>query len=181
MLEVRLRRYNVNACQRSSAWFCIYRGIHTAVLLEEGDSSIRDTSTHWGRDKIDEFFETAFWNAFSWMRMFEFRLTFHWSVFLRAELTRVQHWLRWWLGADQLISHYLNHWCLLYWRIYASRALNELRCIRYFVGRDNLVPQLKVATGVHPWCSLVSPWSPKINNIQRKCEVKLPILCIQRT
>ena len=58
--------------------------------------------------------------------MHEFRLRFHWSLFLRFELTIFQHWFRWWLGAVQATSHYLNQWWLVYWRIYASLSLNEL-------------------------------------------------------
>ena len=41
--------------------------------------------THWGRDKMDAISQTTFSNAFSWMKMHEFRLQFHWSVFLRFE------------------------------------------------------------------------------------------------
>ena len=65
-------------------------------------------------------------NAFSWMKMLEFRLRFHWSLFLRVQLTIIQHWFRQWLGAGQATSHYLNQWLLVYWRIYASLGLNEL-------------------------------------------------------
>ena len=50
--------------------------------------------THWGRDEIDAILQTTFSNAFSWMKMFEFRLNFHWSLFLRAQLTIFQHWFR---------------------------------------------------------------------------------------
>ena len=32
-----------------------------------------------------------------------------------------------WLGAVQAPSHYLNQWWLVYWRIYASLGLNELK------------------------------------------------------
>ena len=32
--------------------------------------------------------------AFSWMKMLEFRLNFHWSLFLRVQLTIFQHWFR---------------------------------------------------------------------------------------
>ena len=39
-------------------------------------------------------------NTFSWMRMLEFRLKFHWSLFLMVQLTIFHHWFRWWLGAD---------------------------------------------------------------------------------
>ena len=72
-------------------------------------------------------FQTTFWNGFSWMKIYEFRLKFHWSLFLRAQLTIYQNWFRKWLGADQATSHYLNQWWLIYWHIYASLGLNELR------------------------------------------------------
>ena len=82
--------------------------------------------THWGRDKMDAISQTTFWSAFSWMKMFEFRLKFHWSLFLRVQLTIFQHWFRKWLGANQATSHYLDQWWLDYRRIYASLGLNEL-------------------------------------------------------
>ena len=50
--------------------------------------------THWGRDKMDAISQTTFWSAFSWMKMFEFRFKFHWSLFLRVQLTIFQHWFR---------------------------------------------------------------------------------------
>ena len=83
--------------------------------------------THWGRDKMAAIFQTTFLHAFSWMKMYKFRLRFHWSLFPRVKLTIFQHWFRLWLGADQATSHFLNQWWLVYWRIYASLGLNELR------------------------------------------------------
>ena len=68
----------------------------------------------------------AFWNAFSWMKMYEFRLRFPWSLFLRLELTIFQYWFRQWLGTDQVPSHNLNQWWLVYRCIYVSLSLNEL-------------------------------------------------------
>ena len=50
--------------------------------------------THWGRDQIDAISQTTFSNAFSRMKMNEFRLRFHWSLFLRFGLTIFQHWFR---------------------------------------------------------------------------------------
>ena len=47
-------------------------------------------------------------------------------MFPRVQLTIFQHWSRWWLGADQATSHYLNQWWLGYWRICASLGLSEL-------------------------------------------------------
>ena len=50
--------------------------------------------THWGRDKMATVSQTTLSNAFSWMKMLEFRLRFHWSLFLRVQLTIIQHWFR---------------------------------------------------------------------------------------
>ena len=87
--------------------------------------------THWGRGKMAAISQTTSSNAFSWMKVYEFRLRFHWSLFLRVQLTIFQHWFRWWLGACQATSHYLNQWWLDYWCIYASLGLNELWDIIY--------------------------------------------------
>ena len=43
--------------------------------------------THCGRDKMDAISQTTFSNAFSWMKIFEFLFKFHWSLFLRVQLT----------------------------------------------------------------------------------------------
>ena len=44
--------------------------------------------------QMDAISQTTFSSAFSWMKMFEFRLKFHWSLFLRVQLTIFQHWFR---------------------------------------------------------------------------------------
>ena len=72
--------------------------------------------TYWG-DKMAAIFQTTFSNGFSWMKIYEFWLTFHWSLFLWVQLTIFQHW--------SVPSHYLNQWWLDYRRIYASLGLNE--------------------------------------------------------
>ena len=41
--------------------------------------------THWGRNKMAAIFQTTFSNAFSWMKMFRFRLL--WRLFQRVQLT----------------------------------------------------------------------------------------------
>ena len=51
-----------------------------------------DELTHWGRYKMDAILQTTFLNAISWMKMFVFRLKFHWSLFLKVQLTRFQWW-----------------------------------------------------------------------------------------
>ena len=50
--------------------------------------------TNWGRDKMAAIFQTTLSNAFSWMNVLEFRLKFHWSLFLRIQLTIFPHWFR---------------------------------------------------------------------------------------
>ena len=47
--------------------------------------------THWGWDKMDTISQTTFSNAFSWMKMYEFGLKFHWSLFLGVQLTISHH------------------------------------------------------------------------------------------
>ena len=54
----------------------------------------QSTLTHWGRDKMAAIFQTTFSNGFSWMKMFEFRFKFHWSLFLRVQSIIFQHWFR---------------------------------------------------------------------------------------
>ena len=54
--------------------------------------------THWDTYKMAGIFNT-FSNAFSVMKMFEFLIQFHLSSFLKVQLTIIQHWFRWWLGA----------------------------------------------------------------------------------
>ena len=85
-----------------------------------------DFSLNWGRDKMAAVSQTMFSNAFPSKKMYEFRLKLHWSSFLMFQLTIFQHWFRYWLGAVQATSHYMNQWWLFYWRIYASLGLNEL-------------------------------------------------------
>ena len=68
------------------------------------------TLTPWGRDKIATISQTIFSNAFSWMKIYEFCFIFHWTLFLMLKSTIFQHWFRYWLGADQATSHYLNQW-----------------------------------------------------------------------
>ena len=53
-------------------------------------------------------FQTTFSNAFSWMKMYRFRLRFHWSLFPRGQLTVFRHWFRECLVAGQATTHYLN-------------------------------------------------------------------------
>ena len=109
--------------------------------------------------------------------MCEFRLGFHWSLFLRVQLTIFHHWFRQWLGAGQATNHCLNQWWLVYWRIYASYwriyasfGLNELMqdCSNFSA---LLMELLKSCTKPSTMCSCyrscwwcwyaVSVWDPR--------------------
>ena len=54
---------------------------------EMSANHVPEDLTHWGRDKIAAIFQTTFSNAFSWMKMFKFRLRFHWSLCPRVQST----------------------------------------------------------------------------------------------
>ena len=66
--------------------------------------------THLPLNKVAAISQMALSNTFSWMKMLEFRLKFHWNLVLRVQLTIIEHWFTWWLGAVRATSHYLNQW-----------------------------------------------------------------------
>ena len=91
-------------------------------------------------DKMSAISQTTFSNVFSWMKRFVFWFEFHWKSFLGVQLSKSQHWLRWWLGAEQATSHFLNK-CWPSSRKYS--ALRGMNCVTphldiYFVLRINL-------------------------------------------
>ena len=72
--------------------------------------------------------QTIFSKAFSWIKIYEFSLIFHWSVFPRVQLTIYQHWFGQWLGTKKAASFYLNQYGgLICWHIYTSLGLNKLK------------------------------------------------------
>ena len=40
--------------------------------------------SHWDRDEMDNISQTTFWDVFYFLKMFEFRLKFYWSLFQRV-------------------------------------------------------------------------------------------------
>ena len=60
--------------------------------------------THFPLAKIAGISQMPHSNAFSWMETFVFWFEFHWSLFLRVQLTLSHHWFRLWLGAKQVIT-----------------------------------------------------------------------------
>ena len=103
-----------------SAWHSLDLRFSIIFTKHPMNHTCRFHLIHWGRGKIAAIFQTTFSNAYSWPQMYEFRVRFRWSLFLRVQLTIFQHWFSQWLGADQATSHYMNQWWLVYLRIYAS-------------------------------------------------------------
>ena len=87
--------------------------------LNTGFTTLTTLNTLRSRQNVRHF--QTFSNAFSWMKIYEFHLRFHWSLFLRFKLII----FRCLIGAYQVTSHYLNQWWLVYWGIHASFCLNE--------------------------------------------------------
>ena len=79
----------------------------------------------YGRGKIDAILQTTHSNAFSRMKMFEFRLKFHWIWFLRVQLTNFQHWFRKRLGAEHRQAIIRTNGSLRCRRTYASLGPND--------------------------------------------------------
>ena len=44
-----------------------------------------DYLTHWARDEMYTISQTTFLSAFSWIKIYEFRIKFRWSLFLRVQ------------------------------------------------------------------------------------------------
>ena len=63
--------------------------------------------THWGQDEMDAISQTTLSSAFSWMKVFEFWLKFHWSLFLRVKLTISS------IGSDNGLV--LSRWQAIIW------------------------------------------------------------------
>ena len=75
----------------SPFWCYVFRGNMRGRVTCLCTGLTHEVLTNWGRDEMAAIFQTTFSNAFSWMKMCEFRFRFHW---IRIELTIFQHWLR---------------------------------------------------------------------------------------
>ena len=109
--------------------------------------------THWGRDKTATILQTTFSNAFSWIKICEFWLMFHWILFLRVNYTIFQYWFRLWLGADQATSHYLNQWWSVYWCICAPLGHSEWRQSYWETFEHPVTPVVK---NIFNWDTMIS-------------------------
>ena len=103
----------------------------------------------------------TFLNEISRMKMYKLCLRFHWSLFLRFQLTIFQHWFRKWLGTGQeATSHYLNQWWLIYLHIYKSLILMQhpwwalLIFIHSAYQKKNILPRNQPTTS---YANLLAP------------------------
>ena len=76
--------FNLFSYQSYNTHFATHHTIHRP----------KTSLTHWGRNKMVAISQTTFSSAFSLMKMFQLRLKFHWSLFLRVQLTIFKHWFR---------------------------------------------------------------------------------------
>ena len=91
--------------------------------------------THWGQDKMAAILLPKYSNAFWWMEMYEFRLKFHWSLFLRvqtnniAALVKIMAWCR--AGdkplSEPMVVNLLAHICVTRLRGVNSYTLGYIR------------------------------------------------------
>ena len=70
--------------------FCLGLNVLTHWLLRD----MTQILTHFPLDKMATISQTIFSDAFSLMKTFVFLSKFHWSLFLRVQLTMTQHWFR---------------------------------------------------------------------------------------
>ena len=87
-----------------------------------------------GLKKMATIFQTIFSNTFSWMKIYEFWLRFHWSLFVRVQLTTFQHCVT----QLQLIKKSFNS--LIHRNVKEWQAM---QCIFMF---------LKINQQVESWC-----------------------------
>ena len=78
------------------------------------------TLTYWSWDKMAALLQTTFSNAFSGMKMYEFRLQFHWSLFLRGPIKNSRIWSYDGLALTMRQAIVLTNDGIVYWRIFLN-------------------------------------------------------------
>ena len=78
----------------------------------------------WGRDKMAAISQMLS-KAFSWLKMYESRLRFHWRPKIQInDIPALVHIMAWRLPGDKPLSEPMM---VSFWPIYALFGLNELR------------------------------------------------------
>ena len=60
------------------------KDVYDFLIVEQNAAKRLCKLTHWSQYKIATNFLMTFSNAFSWMKIYEFRLRFHWRLFPRS-------------------------------------------------------------------------------------------------
>ena len=92
----------------------------SSAYRQRGFNTLRPRQN--GRHFADDIFKCIFLNENVWIPI-KISLKF----VPKGQINNIPTLVQEWLGADQATSHYLNQWWFIYWRIYASLGLNELR------------------------------------------------------
>ena len=122
-------------------------------IKHQSDTSASDRSLiHWGQDKMADIFQTTFSNVFSWMKInvYELRLKFHWSLFLRVQITIFQHWFG--LSEPMMVS-LLTHICVT-WPQWVNQCHSEGLCyLAYHIINPYCAEFIwrKIETYLHQW------------------------------
>ena len=87
-------------------------------------------STPWGRDKMAAIVQTTCSDALYWMKMYELRLRFHWSAFLRDPSTIFQHWSGDKPSSEPMMVSLLTH-------IFVTRPQFIIRITPHFSRKKN--------------------------------------------
>ena len=89
--------FDMNALSFAGNFGVVYKGVlrRGGEVTDVAVKTIKSESFNTLRPRrMDAISQTTFPSTFSWMKMVEFRLKVHWSLFLRVELTIFQHWFR---------------------------------------------------------------------------------------
>ena len=120
-------------------------GINSFVLRPETPARVIDRFcprglTHWGRDKMDAIFQTAFSNGYSWMKMSEFTISLKFvpkvSINNIPALVQIMAWRR---SGDKLLS---------------EPMMDSLLTHIYILGLNELISVFStyVPLGCDHWC-----------------------------
>ena len=85
-------RLNKRLGKQSWGWW--FETLSRSLWRHRNAIPVKQSFTHWDRNKMDAISQMTHTTAFSWMKTYEFRLRFHWSLLLRFESTILQHWFR---------------------------------------------------------------------------------------
>ena len=90
MLENQLQLASQNWAVEDASGFDLSNLAHQGQVRQTAGGDFNSSPL----DKLSSISQTTFSNEFSWMKSFLFWLKFHWSLFLKAQLTIIQHWFR---------------------------------------------------------------------------------------